>query len=256
MKNEKQPQYSVIIPTYNESSKEEDMKNHLESIKNYFEKLELKNSSKNSYLQKFIEVVSYLVENKFIKENPIPKKFTFKENVPDRQYLTPKELNKLASTPFPEYSFFVCNAFLFGCFSGFRWADLKKLKFADISNNEVKILQGKTKEYVEFKLPTPAIEILNKLRVFSNESVFVDLGSNHRGNIKIKEWVKNAEIKKTITWHVARHTFACLLLLKGVDIYHVSKLLGHTDIKSTMKYLHVLKEHKTKATEALSDILF
>ena len=120
----------------------------------------------------------------------------------------------------------------------------------------MKILQGKTKEYVEFKLPTPAIEILNKLRVFSNESVFVDLGSNHRGNIKIKEWVKNAEIKKTITWHVARHTFACLLLLKGVDIYHVSKLLGHTDIKSTMKYLHVLKEHKTKATEALSDILF
>ena len=54
--------------------------------------------------------------------------------------------------------------------------------------------------------------------------------------------------------NVARHTFACLLILKEVDLYHISKLLGHTDIKNTMKYLHLIKEQKARATNVLSGI--
>ena len=224
------------------------------NFKNYLDRQQLLNSSKNSYLQKFKEVVGFLVENKHIKENPIPKRFAFKSNKSDRQYLEEKELISLMKTPHPENSHIVCQTFLFGCFSGLRWEDLRDLTFSDINIDEIKIKQGKTDEYVEFKLPPQAIDIVVEMRKYGNHKVFELLGSDSRGNIKIKKWVKNAGINKKVTWHVARHTFACLLLLKGVDIFHVGKLLGHTSLKSTMEYLHVLKEHKTKATEALTGI--
>jgi len=224
------------------------------NLKNYLDRLNLANSTKNSYLQKYKEVVAYLVENKHINDNPIPKRFSFKNNLVDRQYLEELELIKLMKTPHPQYSETVCQGFVFACFSGLRWEDLTVLKFDDIVIDLLKIKQGKTDEYVEFQLPPQAMNIVHSRRKYRSDLVFDNLGSNYRGNRKIKVWVKNAKISKTVTWHVARHTFACLLLLKGVDIFHLMKLLGHTDIKSTMKYLHVLKEHKAKATEALSGI--
>ena len=223
-------------------------------FKNYLDRQDLLNSSKNSYLQKFKEFVGFLVENNHIVENPIPRKFSFKNNITDRQYLEEEEFISLAKTPPPNNSFVVCKAFIFGCLSGFRWEDLKDLEFSDIHGDEIKIKQGKTEEFVEFTLPPQAIKIVVEMKKYGNSHIFEGIGSNSTGNIKIKQWVRNAGIEKVITWHVARHTFACLLLLKGVDIYHVSKLLGHTSIKSTMKYLHVLKKHKTMATEALAGI--
>ncbi|MCD4819114.1 MAG: site-specific integrase [Candidatus Cloacimonetes bacterium] len=223
-------------------------------FKNYLDKTNLKNSSKNSYLQKFKEVIAFLLENKIIKENPIPKKYSFKVNTPDREYLTEAELKKLISTPYPEYSFVVCNAFIFSCLTGLRWNDLFELKFSDIRAGILKIKQGKTNEFVEFELPERAKKIVNEMKQFQNDKIFQGIGSDYRGNKKIKIWVEKAKIAKNITWHIARHTFACLLILKKVDLYHISRLLGHTDIKHTTKYLHMLKEHKTKATEVLSTI--
>jgi site-specific recombinase XerD len=223
-------------------------------FRNYLDKTDLKNSSKNTYLQKFKEVIGYLIDNKIITENPIPKKYSFKSNIPDRQYLTEDELRKLISTPFPEYSEIVHNAFIFSCLTGLRWNDLKDLKFSDVKSGVLKIKQGKTQEFVEFKLPERAKRIVKHMITIHDEKVFDGIGTNHRGNIKLKIWVNNAGIDKKITWHSARHTFACLLILKQVDLYHISRLLGHLDIKHTTKYLHMLKEHKMKATEVLSTI--
>jgi len=225
-------------------------------FRNFLDRADLENSSKRTYLQKFKQVINFLLEEKYIKENPIPRKFSFSSNIPDRTYLTENELILLMEQPAPPYSYIVTKAFIFSCFTGLRWGDLSELKFQDIKNGTLKIRQGKTKEYVEFDLPVQAVEIMEEMKQKkdSTDLVFNKLGSDYRGNKKIKKWVKLAGIEKTVTWHVARHTFACLLLLKKNDIYHVSKLLGHTDIKHTQKYLHVLKEHKSKASETLSSI--
>lgn len=224
------------------------------NFKNYLDRQKLMNSSKNSYLQKFKEFINYLLDSNLIKENPLPRRFSFKSNRPDREYLTEHDLVTLIKAPMPQYSYIVCKAFIFSCFTGLRWEDLKNLKFTDIKNKNLKIKQGKTDEYVEFVLPPQALDVVEEMKSINSEYIFDGIGSNYRGNKKIKEWSMNAELDKIVTWHIGRHTFACLLLLKGIDLYHVSKLLGHTEIKSTMKYLHVLKEHKTKATEALGDI--
>lgn len=71
----------------------------------------------------------------------------------------------------------------------------------------------------------------------------------------IVEWAKDAGIKKHVTFHVARHTFATLVLTQGADIYTVSKLLGHSDVSVTQRYAKVIDKKKTEATHLLDNVL-
>jgi site-specific recombinase XerD len=64
-------------------------------------------------------------------------------------------------------------------------------------------------------------------------------------------WRKSAEIEKHITYHCSRHTHATLLLTYGVDIYTVSKLLGHTQIKTTEIYADIINEKKMAAVDLI-----
>ena len=80
----------------------------------------------------------------------------------------------------------------------------------------------------------------------------------HKGTARkhLARWVKNAGIKKSITWHCARHSFAVNLLNAGTDIKTVSSLLGHASIKMTEKYLHVIDQRKQKAINKLGKVAF
>ena len=70
-------------------------------------------------------------------------------------------------------------------------------------------------------------------------------------NRPLKTWVAKAGINKNITFHCFRHTFATLQLSSGTDIYTVSKMLGHTNVKTTQVYAKVIDEKKNKAAEAI-----
>ena len=72
----------------------------------------------------------------------------------------------------------------------------------------------------------------------------------------LSRWVSLAGIKKKITWHCSRHSFAVNLLNAGTDIKTVSSLLGHASIKMTEKYLHVIDSRKQKAINKLGRITF
>ena len=73
-------------------------------------------------------------------------------------------------------------------------------------------------------------------------------------NLYLRKWVKEAGIKKKITWHCARHSFAVNVLTKGANIKTVSSLLGHTSIKMTERYLHVVDSLKQDAIDSLGEI--
>ena len=74
-------------------------------------------------------------------------------------------------------------------------------------------------------------------------------------NLIIANWVLKAGIKKHVTLHVARHTYATLLLTYNVDIFTVSKLLGHTDVKTTQVYAKLIDKKKDEAIDKLPKLI-
>src|SRR5690606_25801837 len=82
--------------------------------------------------------------------------------------------------------------------------------------------------------------------------IFKDLKYSSRTSIELCRWAIAAGVAKRITFHSARHTHATLLLSHGVDIYTVSKLLGHKHVVSTERYAHITHKLKTEAVNTLS----
>jgi integrase len=91
-----------------------------------------------------------------------------------------------------------------------------------------------------------ALKLLGE-RTGLKERVFEGLKYSAWHNLKLQQWAMKAGISKTITFHCARHTYATLQLTLGTDIYTVSKLLGHKDLKTTQIYAKVIDERKTLA---------
>ena len=84
-----------------------------------------------------------------------------------------------------------------------------------------------------------------------NDKVFEGLTYSAYTNKHLFQWIGSAGITKDITFHCFRHTFAILQLDKGTDIYTVSKMLGHKDLKTTQIYAKVLDKNKRKASERI-----
>lgn len=87
-----------------------------------------------------------------------------------------------------------------------------------------------------------------------DDYVFPKLGPIQAARISIAAWVKSAGIDKHITFHCARHTFAVMMLDLGVDLYTVSKLLGHKSIETTQVYAKILDKNKKAAVERIPNI--
>ena len=85
--------------------------------------------------------------------------------------------------------------------------------------------------------------------------VFANFYSPSTTNRFIKEWCMRAGITKDITFHCGRHTFATLMLDLGTDIYTVSKLLGHRELKTTQIYAKVIDKNKQAAVSRIPSIL-
>ena len=81
--------------------------------------------------------------------------------------------------------------------------------------------------------------------------VFAGLPDPSWINRPVKKWVEAAGITKHITFHCFRHSYATLQLAGGTDIYTVSKMLGHTNVRTTQVYAKVVDEKKEKATETI-----
>ena len=167
----------------------------------------------------------------------------------ERCFLTIEELATMKETPCePRISY----PFLFSCFTGLRLSDIKALKWTDIRNGVIFLRQQKTKEFVQVPIGKNAQKFL---RENDSEKVFHDFPTCEAWhNAKIREWAARAGIKKHVSFHVARHTFATLALANGAPLFTVSKLLGHTKITTTQIYAKVLDEGRKKAVDAIPEI--
>lgn len=169
-----------------------------------------------------------------------------------REYLTIEELNTLASTPCEKDV--LKRAALFSALTGLRHSDIQKLRWKEISieNDSVKLhfTQKKTKGVEYMPISQQAFQLCGEPRL-PEQFVFEDLTDPSWISRPLKKWVESANIKKNITFHCFRHTFATLQLSNGTDIYTVSKMLGHTNVKTTQIYAKVVDEKKNKASEAI-----
>lgn len=166
----------------------------------------------------------------------------------DRVYLTSEELRALKGVPCPDAE--VGRAFLFGCFTGLRYSDIKALRYDQVEGQRL-ILRirktGKT-EYIEMNSQAQEVLGTGTGLVFSLPSWV--------GRVEriLKAWAEKAGIPKHITFHTSRHTFAVLMLSAGVDIYTLSRLLGHTNVITTQIYADIVDARRRAAVEMFPKI--
>ena len=86
------------------------------------------------------------------------------------------------------------------------------------------------------------------------ERVFIGLSYSSYMNVALQQWLLRAGITKSITFHCARHTFAVLQLTLGTEIYTLSKLLGHSELRTTQIYAKIIDEKKKEAVNRIPDI--
>ena len=169
-----------------------------------------------------------------------------------REYLTVEELNTLANTPCEREV--LKRAALFSALTGLRHCDIQKLQWKEISMNgnqaQLHFTQQKTKGVEYMPISQQALELCGEPRQ-SEQLVFEDLPDPAWISKPLKRWIDAANIKKKISFHCFRHTYATLQLSSGTDIYTVSKMLGHTNVKTTQIYAKVVDEKKNKAAQAI-----
>jgi len=201
---------------------------------------------------KFIKsVLNKAVIAGLIKEN-IFDKIPLGRTEGNREYLTANELNILNKLYYKKElkpnKNNVLRYFLFCCYTGLRYIDIKNLRFADILNeNYISICMIKTKENVKIPLTKEAKKLIPK-HSFSMQKVFKVL-TDQPTNRYLKDIMKHAEINKSISFHCSRHTFATVSKSLGIEYDVISKILGHTDIKTTKVYTKYEFSHLEKEME-------
>jgi len=192
------------------------------------------------------QIINKAIVDGELKDNPF-KNFPIKRFTGNRTFLSLEELNRLNTLywkgQLPGNKNNVLRYFLFCCYTGLRYKDIKNLKFSDIqigqlSNSAIhKIIiidMHKTGKPVRIPVIEPA-EKLIPADGFDQQPVFNVL-TDQPTNRYLKEIMKVAEIHKNISFHCSRHTFATIGRSLGISLDIISVILGHTDLKTTRIY--------------------
>lgn len=217
------------------------------------------------YIRNLKKVINMAVANDWLAKNPFAS-FKCSNKKVNRQILTVEELQIIAEKEFAIQRLEeVRDIFLFCCYTGYAFVDVEKLTPQDLIrgiNGELWVYTNRKKTGTASNVPLlqPALEILEKYKEHpycESKGKLLPVKSNQKMNAYLKEIADVCGIKKKLTMHIARHTFATTVTLSnGVPIETVSKLLGHTKLATTQIYAQVM-EHKVSADmEQLGSRLF
>ncbi|SMO83634.1 site-specific integrase [Gracilimonas mengyeensis] len=215
----------------------------------------LASASVGSYFSKFRAGLKKAVKKRYLSHNPASDVEAPSIKTPKREHLTVDELKAVAKEEcrYPVLK----NAFLFACLTGLRWSDIQKLTWSEIEQNEdgwrVVFHQKKTDGLQYVEIPDNAKQYLTDPKA-PEVRVFKGLKYSSYMNVALQRWMMEAGITKNITFHCARHTYAILQLQHGADIYTVSKLLGHKNIKTTQIYADIVDQKRKEAVNRLNSI--
>lgn len=234
----------------------------------------LSTSTAHGYCSMLSTILKAAVTAGIIPVNPfdqIPSGDRIKAADTERAYLTAAELQQLIATPFPERGNKrqvngatyggrdMREAFLFSCFTGLRLSDIKALEWDNVVTEGDRwridgLIVKKTRKPIYLPLGVEAVKHLPKCCTLGRKTVFNLPNSDGFTDMKIRQWAEAAGITKTVTFHVARHTFATLELTAGADLYTVSKLLGHSNVATTQIYAKIIDQKKVEAVNLIDGL--
>jgi site-specific recombinase XerD len=207
------------------------------------------NNTTIKYIKNIGKIVRECIANGWLTVDPFLN-YKAKMKEVSREYLSEEEIESLLNKSFTtERLEIVRDIFIFSCYTGLAYIDAKNLNLSNISigiDGEKWIFTTRQKTDVASRIPLlPVAEIiLEKYKDHPyclNKDVLLPIMSNQKMNSYLKEIADFCSIKKQLTYHIARHTFATTVTLtNGVPIESVSKMLGHTNIKTTQHYAKIL----------------
>jgi len=207
------------------------------------------NNTAVKYIKNFGKIIRICLVNGWITSNPFLN-YKAKIRRVERAFLSEEELDTLATKKFPsERLSQVRDIFLFSCFTGLAYIDVRKLKRTEIGkgvDGEQWIIKARQKTGTPSRIPLlpTASVILAKYKDHPqclHQDRVLPVPSNQKLNAYLKEIADLCGITKPVTFHTARHTFATTVtLLNGVPMESVSKMLGHSNLRTTQQYAKIL----------------
>lgn len=201
------------------------------------------------YMQNLKKIIRIAMQNGRIKGDPFTGiRLSIQDN--GRPYLTREELDAILKKDFdaPRLNT-VRDIFMFACYTGLAYIDIHALTRSSLEADAegitwIRTQRIKTKVRANVPLLDMARRIMDKYATPHNQtpvSRVLPVLSNQKMNAYLKEIADICGIRKKLTFHVARHTFATTItLMNGVPIESVSRMLGHTNIKTTQHYARIV----------------
>jgi site-specific recombinase XerD len=199
------------------------------------------------YMQFFKHIIIVALKNEWIYRNPFSEYAITIEPV-DRGYLSQEEIEILMCREFKAKRLErLRDVFVFCCFTGLSYIDVKNLTQEHIRTSfdgNLWIMGKRGKTDTSYQVPLLEIPqmILNRYKGALKNGRLLPVVNNQNTNAYLKEIGALCGIKKKLTFHLSRHTFATLTLSKGVSIESVSKMLGHTNIETTQIYARITSD--------------
>ena len=207
-------------------------------------------NSATKYLKNFKKITRLALANGWLKTDPFST-IKFRLDDVDMDFLNEEELDKIMKRKFEiERLQQVKDVYIFCCFTGLAFADVKSLVYSEIveinGKSWIKKKRQKTKIWSHIPLLDPAIQLMNNYKEHPDCQVkgnVFPVMSNQKMNAYLKEIADVCGIKKNLSTHTARHTFATTVTLSNqISIEVVSKMLGHSSINMTKKYARVVDD--------------
>jgi integrase len=213
----------------------------------------LSQNSAVSYFNKFKASLKQAYKDGYLQNDLNARIEAIKQAETQRNFLTLEELNTLVKTDCNNP--LMKNAALFSALTGLRFSDIQKLVWGEIEYIKgngyfLQFKQQKTKGVEMMPISKQAYSLLGKPHQ-PTDKVFDGLTYSAYENKHLYQWIGAAGITKDITFHCFRHTFATLQLSQGTDIYTVSKMLGHRELKTTQIYAKVIDHTKREAADKI-----
>lgn len=211
------------------------------------------------------QFINYAVRQNYLADDPLKNLRKVKPDKTPPRYLSKDEIKKVMEAA--EGTIFYA-PIVTGLYTGMRYGELMNLQWRDVdlAGRQIVVRKAKSRQFRAIPMHDQLIDVLRPLagppdaKCFSRQNqqkAFRAILRNAEivDQKKKKQKIEDPDPKKRqltgVGWHTLRHTFASQLVMSGVDILTVSKLLGHADVKVTMIYAHLSRDHIAGAVQKL-----